>query len=75
MYGSYKHRTSGISRQLFNWVQVIESNHTGGCIKLVEVYYSIDPGIRRVAGNGRLITSLVGDVWCGLIRNDLIRGR
>ena len=34
-------KSSGVSRQLFNWVQVIESNRTGGCIKLVEVYYSI----------------------------------
>ena len=32
---------SGVSRQLFNWVQVIESNRTGGCIKLAEVYYSM----------------------------------
>ena len=32
---------SGVPRQLFNWVQVIESNGTGGCIKLVAVYYSI----------------------------------
>ena len=30
---------SGVSRQLFNWVQVIESNLRGGCRKLVEVYY------------------------------------
>ena len=35
--------TSGVSRQLLNWVLVIESNRTGGsgCIKLAEVYYSI----------------------------------
>ena len=32
---------SGVSRQLFNWVQVIRSNRTGRCIKLAEVYYSI----------------------------------
>ena len=31
---------SGVSRQLFNWVQVIE-NRTGGYIKLAEVYHSI----------------------------------
>ena len=32
---------SGVSRQLFNWVQILESNRTGGCIKLAEVYYSM----------------------------------
>ena len=32
---------SGVSRQLFNWVQIIKSNCTGGYIKLAEMYYSI----------------------------------
>ena len=41
MFVYSKGLSSGVSRQLFNWVQVIESNRTGGCIKLAEVYYSI----------------------------------